>query len=223
VNEYPIDDVHRLIAGLDTLLVRLRSDGPTKIAVERLPELIETIHELDGWRNTTYLQTKVGINGSLLNQFMKLRGSVNRHDAIKIADRLRGYLRAQDQAFGNYAGEVVAEPPSTSMPAETEQGGTVAPLRIKSESWVTIIPSRDVAMKIAAISSLLDTILVQIKNSNAPPDNQILTELERKQLISILETALNLLRSPMVETGFLKKTSEALKKGAQSAIEKQTQ
>jgi hypothetical protein len=57
-------------------------------------------------------------------------------------------------------------------------------------------------MKIGAISPLLDSIIVQTKGANEPPDQQILTEIERKQLIAILETALNVLRSPLVEKAY---------------------
>jgi hypothetical protein len=78
-------------------------------------------------------------------------------------------------------------------------------------------------MKIGAISPLLDSIIVQTKGANEPPDQQILTEIERKRLIAILETALNVLRSPLVEKGLLRKTQTILKKGAESAAEKGVQ
>lgn len=74
-------------------------------------------------------------------------------------------------------------------------------------------------MKIAAIASLLDTIIEQATRSNAPAEDQFLTQIERQQLIAILDTALNVLRSPMVEPGLLKKTQGMLRRASESAIE----
>jgi hypothetical protein len=221
VSGYPLDDVHRLIDGLDDLLRRLNGRGtPDKIPVNELPELIEAIHELDGWRNTTYLQTKVGINGSLLNRFMTLRGSVSSRDAVKIADRLRSYLKSQDQS-------TVADHAEIAIEGGTAEGVIKAaeqpkPPVLIAEQWVAVSTSA-MKMKIAAIASLLDTIVEQIKHSNAPDDEQVLTALERRQLIAILETALNVLKSPIVETGLLKKARDGLKKAAISAAEKHVQ
>ena len=74
--------------------------------------------------------------------------------------------------------------------------------------------------KISALSVILDSIIQQAGRSNAPEEEQALTQIERQQLIAILETALNVLRSPIVESGLMKKAKEALVKGAMSATEK---
>ena len=220
--EYPIEDVHRLLGGLESLLVELRSRGPDRIRVEELPELVETIHELGGWRNTTYLQGKLGINGSLLNQFMQLKGSIRRSDALKIADRLRSHLRSHDQA---------AEAPSPRVQPRSETAERSTRRRrsqksttiVKAEQWIAVRESSEIKLKIGAIASLLDSIIQQIRHSNAPPRDQILTDLERQQLIAILETALNVLRSPMVESGLLRRTIKMLRKASGSAAEKGVQ
>lgn len=217
--EYPLDDVHRLLDGLDSLLIRLRSSGPEKIRVDELPELFETIHELGGWRNTTYLQGKLGINGSLLNQFMQLKGSIRRSDALKIADRLRSHLRSQDQATNQPVvidRDRLRKKPRKKSPQKTS-------IAIKAEQWISLRETSEVKLKIAAIASLLDSIIQQVRHSNVPPEDQLLTEIERQQLIAILETALNVLRSPMVEAGLLKRTTTTLRKAATSAAEKGVQ
>jgi hypothetical protein len=218
--EYPLEDVHRLLEGLDALLVTLRSSGPERIAVEGLPELFETIHELGGWRNTTYLQHKLGINGALLNQFMQLRGFIRRSDALKIAERLRTYLRSQDQA--------TVEPKLPDRPTaprkRKDKKETLKPTAIvKADHWIAPRESSEIKLKIGAIASLLDSIVQQIRHTNAPPEHQVLTEIERQQLIAILETALNVLRSPMIEKGLLKRATETLRKGAESAAERGVQ
>jgi hypothetical protein len=221
--DYPIEDVHRLLEGLDSLLSTLRSSYAERFQIDDLPELFETVIELDGWRNTQYLQTKVGINGSLLNQILKMKGPIRRGEAIQIADRLRSYLRSHDQRSAPRPSrpkakkKKEAKPPATPSPAKRTRAVFVG------EQWVAVRTSNDVKMKISAIASLLDTIVDQIKHSNAPPEDQLLTDIDRQQLIAILETALHVLRAPLVEKGLLKKTEGVLKKGAESAAEKGVQ
>ncbi|MGD9921123.1 MAG: hypothetical protein AB7V13_06705 [Pseudorhodoplanes sp.] len=217
MSDYPIDDVHRLLEGLDSLISNLRSLGPETIRIDDLPELFETIHELGGWRNTTYLQTQVGINGSLLNKFLKLRGTISRSEALKVADRLRSHLKSYDQA-----GALSDADSSREIPRRSKREPANA-VGITAELWVAVRTTSDIKMKIGAISSLLDSIIQQTKGANQPPNEQILSEIERQQLISVLETALNILKSPLVEQGLLKKAKSILTKGSESAAEKGVQ
>ncbi|MEH2508426.1 hypothetical protein V1290_007237 [Bradyrhizobium sp. AZCC 1578] len=71
--------------------------------------------------------------------------------------------------------------------------------------------------KINLISVLLDSIVVQVKGANAPTAEQLLTDVERQQLIAILETTLNVLKSPLVETGMLKTAQKTLKEASGKA------
>nr|WP_049961971.1 hypothetical protein [Methylobacterium sp. B34] len=90
---------------------------------------------------------------------------------------------------------------------------------IGAEAWRLVVPSNDLKAKIAALSSLLDSIISRIEGSNAPPDQQVLTQLERNQLIAILETALAVLKAPMVERGLLKRLKQTLGNTAAKAAE----
>ncbi|MGN6411983.1 MAG: hypothetical protein ACTHK9_11165 [Nitrobacter sp.] len=83
--------------------------------------------------------------------------------------------------------------------------------------------SSQVKAKIAVISALLDEIVTHVLRANVPENEQILTKIERQQLIAVLETALAVLKSPMVEKGLIKQTAEIVKKGAASALEKGVQ
>ncbi len=56
-----------------------------------------------------------------------------------------------------------------------------------------------------------------------PPEQQALTQLERAQLITILETTLAVLKAPMVETGLLKKAGKALSRVVRKAAEKKVE
>jgi hypothetical protein len=61
------------------------------------------------------------------------------------------------------------------------------------------------------ISGLLDDIVTHVQRANVPEDDQILTQIERQQLIAVLETALAVLRSPMLEKGLLRQTADMLR------------
>ena len=54
-------------------------------------------------------------------------------------------------------------------------------------------------------------------------DQAAITEIERQQLIAILETALAMLKGPMVEPGLLKRLGDSAKSTAKKTIEKQAE
>jgi hypothetical protein len=134
----------------------------------------------------------------VLNKFVKMRGVIRKPLARKVADRLRSYLKSQDQAFPQPELKRSAEKEERARPSARP----IVREAFVGEKWIDVRISSDVQMKIGAISPLLDSIIVQTKGANEPPDQQILTEIERKQLIAILETALNVLRSPLVEKAY---------------------
>jgi hypothetical protein len=94
---------------------------------------------------------------------------------------------------------------------------------VHAEEWVAIKPTPAIKGQIADLASLLDSIVQHANRSNLPPDEQALTEIERAQLIAILETSLSILKSPMAEKGLLKKAGTLLKKGAEKTAEKKVQ
>jgi hypothetical protein len=213
--EHPLEDIHRLIDSTQVAIRRIEAAPTNSIQVNRLPELSEVVLELLGWTNTAYVQNELGINSTILNKFVKMRGVVNKNVARQVADRLRSYLKSQDQKF--------PEPAVREAPTQLSQKKDVAPLTVSAEQWVTVKLSSDIKMKIGAIGALLDSIIEQTSRTNAPDQDQILTQIERQQLIAILETALNVLKSPLVEKGILRKAQSVLKKGAESAAEKGVQ
>jgi hypothetical protein len=143
------------------------------------------------------------------------------HVALTVADRMRTYLKSQDQASAPPWKASPRKRPAPQRPPGASQN--VRTVAVPGETWIAVRADSDIKMKIAAVASLLDSIIAQAAHSNLPPDDQILTSIEREQLIAILETALNVLRSPLVEKGLLKKTQGVLKRGAQSAAEKGVQ
>lgn len=104
---------------------------------------------------------------------------------------------------------------SWSKPTFVGWGGTTA-------QWVRVEFTNDTKQKIAVVSAILDTILVQVKGANRTAD-EVLTDIERAQLVAVLETVLQVLKAPMVEKSLLTKAQEALTRVTSRTAEKQAE
>jgi len=221
MSELPLEDIHRLLDTIEDIRSDLSQMKTRDVRVSDLPDLSMVILEVLGWTNTAYMETKLGIESSILSKFVKMRGKVPLHVARSVADRLRTYLKSEDQVSPDSKRPETSRdtpPPKTQTPKQE-----IAAVSVAGERWIAIRDRSEIKMKIGAVASLLDSIIEQTSRANAPSDDQILTKIEREQLIAILETALNVLRSPLVEKGLLKKTQGVLKRGAESAAEKGVQ
>lgn len=219
--KFPIEDIHRLLDTIDQIKSDPQLSGRNAnrtVDVGTLPDLSMVVLEVLGWTNTAYMENKLGIDPSVLSKFVKMRGKVPLHVARAVAERLRTYLRSEDQAFAQRKQPARKKEP-TPPKKQNVEGRTVAVARMLGEQWLAVGGSSEIKVKIGVISSLLDSIIDQTKHANAPPDQQIMSEIEKQQLIAILETALNVLRSPLVEKGLFKAARKALRKGAEAAVE----
>jgi hypothetical protein len=141
-----------------------------------------------------------------------------------VAERTRNWIRTFDQRTQEQL--PASEPKAQSFTPDGERAKPSAPaptFSFAAERWIAVGSSGEIKAKIHAISFLLESIIDQTARSNLSSEEQILTELERRQLIALLETALALLKSPMVEKSLLHKVGEALKRAADSAAEKGVQ
>jgi hypothetical protein len=214
--EIPLEDVHRLLDTLEGVKRDLSSRRSRHINVEELGDLSLVLLEVLNWTRSAYGEKNFGINPSLLNKLVKLRGTILLRDAHVITERLQSYLRSEDQATPTV--------PQREPGRRVSRGAAKSDiLSFKGEGWVLSGTTSENKARISLIASLLDTIVEQVQHSNAPPREQLLTEIERQQLIAILETALTVLRSPLIEKGLLAKTQSVLKRGAESAAEKGVQ
>jgi hypothetical protein len=211
--EHPIEDVHRLLETVDIALQKIERAPTPSLQVNQIPELSEAILELLGWTNTAYMENTLNINSSVLIKFVKMRGVVRKNVARAVADRVRSSLKSMDQRFGEPIPPLQAKPISVK----------IAPTSFAGEQWIAIKEASEIKMKIGAVASILDSIIEQVRHSNLPSANQALTELERRQLIAILETTLAVLKSPLAERGLLKKAKSALEQAAMKSVEKGAQ
>ena len=95
--EIVLNAVHRLLDKLDKAIRKLGARKAENVDVADLPELVEVLREVLGWTNAVFIETSLKINPAILSKFVKRRGSVPLHVARAVADRLRNYLRSQDQ------------------------------------------------------------------------------------------------------------------------------
>jgi hypothetical protein len=207
----PIDEVHRLLELLDDALAEIARHRGQNMDASDVPSLCEAVIEIEGWVNPDAMGGIVGINASIVNRFKRLNGGVRKSDAAAVAGRLKTYIKSQDQT-------VVQQPSSRPKPKPKPK-----PFTIEGEQWVAIQLTSDTKAKINIISTMLDSIVENVKHSNMPSSEQALSEIERGQLIAILETALAVLKGPMVERGLLKQARSVLEHGAMKAVEKGTQ
>jgi hypothetical protein len=117
--------------------------------------------------------------------------------ALTVADDLRG-------ADGEDAPE--------SVLWRAERGGW-------SADWVTRNDTDQLTVLREALSSLIDSLRT---SNSAGADDSAINELTRKELITILETALNMLKGPMVERGFLSRTGVWVRDLGKKVLERES-
>lgn len=91
------------------------------------------------------------------------------------------------------------------------------------DEWVYVKRGSRAKEIIVAVSELLDEAVFLAKTTNLPEDQAALTDIERAQLIAILETTLAVLKAPMVEPGLLKKTARIAREVAEKTAKKKVE
>jgi hypothetical protein len=95
--ELVLSAVHRLLDKLDKAIRKLGARKAENVNLANFPELVEVVREVRGWTNAAFMEANLKINPAVLSKFIKRRGSVPLHVARAVAERLRNYLRSQDQ------------------------------------------------------------------------------------------------------------------------------
>jgi hypothetical protein len=224
-------NIHANLETIEQTIAQLGDDKRKDIDVTDYSEFCLAVNDILGYDNTAYtdMASTLGINPGILNKFLKFRGKVPTHTARTMADRLRSYVRSLDQQTPKRQpppqdqGRTALGTPRRQPKPEAAKVADAQPLTFTAEQWSMVQLTTETKAKIAAISSLLDTIIVQMKRTNVPPEHQAITDIERQQLIAVLEAALAVLKSPLVEKGLLKKAYEGLTRASKKAAEKQVE
>ncbi len=221
-DEYSIEDIHEMLDQLDETIEWLNSIETLKIEVNEIPHLYFIIGQLSGWYSiySSDLPSELNVPPSQLNKLTKISGVIDTYSALNVANRIKSFLRTIES---NHSISPIEE----TIPKERNKNKTTEldhkPLSVSSSEWIFVKKSDSVQNHIHALINIFDNTITRINNSNLPPEEHFLNELERAQLIALLETTLNMLKSPMVETGMLKKVSASLKDAAKKASNKKLQ
>lgn len=117
--ETPLDDIHRLLDLVDDAISEIERRPTNSVQVSQLPALSEAVLEVLDWSSTAYVENKLGVSPSILSKFVKMRGVVGKRQALMLAERLRTYLKSEDQRT-----EPAELGPSESLPrSDTKQSG----------------------------------------------------------------------------------------------------
>jgi hypothetical protein len=197
-------------AKVHPILQELRAGSDHRIDVNRYPELRVALREIDGWSETPDTYPKFAQGRAFAKFKLGKSKSVGREHLAGLLDELCSHLLYRARSTRYQEQSKAREPPTSEL---------LAALAVDGDTWVAIRATPEIKRQIGLIGSLIDNILLQVRHANAPEGEQLLSEIERAQLIAILETALNVLKSPLAEKGLLKKAKTILNKGAESAAE----
>lgn len=235
-----MDQLHELIDELEGELEVLNgySDKNIEVSPAHFSGIIETAFLLsDGVGYGSALESLLRVPAPMINKITRNYRSMRVGDLYTIAEKMRASLRSIE-------GEIAAQTHET-LDRKDEEGpidvpkttgtaiGTIGPLmaqasatvgypKVVASRWVFLSETKSTKDLIKGISASLDQIIMISKGSNLPPDQASLTAIEKAELIAVLETALQMLKAPMVEEGLIKKLMKLLKGTIQRNAENST-
>ena len=214
---FSIEQIHEMLDGVERSLTRLRSANlhskvmPTSF----ISDGVSVIYDLD----LEDMLGSAGISRTLANKLKNLDGSLPANVMLAALERVRSYLRRIESEHKNEDGGTDEDQRIVELDRVVERNPP-NPIPVWAETWTYIRPGSRAKVIISELSDLLDEILLFAKSTNLPEDQAALTDMERAQLIALLETALLMLKGPMVERGLLKKLSNAAEEAAIKAARK---
>lgn len=242
-HDVDLDQLYEFLDCLNYDLELLRSlDSETEqIEATELRGVCVSVGELFGYW-TAYdseLARRLQISPKLLNNFIRHFKPISVQEAKVLVSKLISYLKSIE---GEIAAQETVEDQhdstevvSTAKDQEDEQQATREGVRLAASEWAELPKSDTVKKSIAAISILLDSLVIIANSSNLPEERRALSKIERAELVAILETALLILKAPLVEKGLMsnlmsrlgevvsktatKKTEQALGQAADEALE----
>jgi hypothetical protein len=183
-------DVNETRNTLALFLSRAPMEGFGKYEIDYLAAAIPRIQDRLGYPSLSALAGDVGVSARVL---------ADRTGKYPSPPRLYNYQRIL-QGLMDLCDRFLAE---NAMETPIEFRGYPA-------DWRPVPPS--MAGKFAEVGNLLAEIVIEIRGRNDTADlDRIIDPVRRAQLIAALETALAVLKSPMVEVGLLQRVQKILK------------
>ena len=205
-----IDQLYDIIDMLDDDIRELEGTGRERVDVFRYQGIFEAVTFLD----ELGMSNRLGLSHMDLDKFQRMSGTIDSAVLRQLSGRLKSLLREAEgtiRAIAATAAPIASQPPQHSI---TDQA-----VGIIAVEWVLNDRNKNAEL-IAELSELLDEAIVRARGTNLPPEKTALSAFQRKTLIDMLETALQMLKAPLVEKGLLKKLGEAAGEGAVAAVKK---
>ena len=212
-SDLDLEDVHRLLDFVEGSLEELGSNNEDRVGTSETNGLAIAFLELyDGFLDYGSPEAReLGVPPKLAKSLIKPGATLLRSDAIILGNRLRSLLRTLEGQLGTPIEP--KEPTADSSSAPSDQAdSTPTTIRGGPAVWALIPHSNTIKTKTAQLAQLLDDIIYAMRSSNLPEEDRALSDIERAQLIAVLETAISLLKAPMVERGLMLKCSDWLKR-----------
>ena len=229
-HDISLDRLHEILEEIPIdleLIIEIKDMGEDFVGPYQVPFLSEACQDIFGYWSAygTDIPRSLTMPPKLINNFIKDFDDVHVDDAKMMAERLISYLKSIE-------GQVAAKQlGSTSGVLRQSKDSSGENLRREMENafnnveagWIVLERSDEVGVIIAELSGLLGRIIRTAKTSNLPQNARSFSELEMAQIIAILETALNMLKAPLVERGLLKKAADKLSDVGRKTAEKKTE
>ncbi|MBA3447837.1 MAG: hypothetical protein H0T56_09560 [Pseudaminobacter sp.] len=211
-----IDHLYELHEKIEEDLATLQNEWENDLIY--YPGIVEAVHFLGGYG----FEGRLGLSTMDLSKFNRSRGPVETATISKIASRVQSLLKEMEGEVRSMARDAPVPPMRAPLPQINDDEKVSGAVVIQPVKWVPV-PRRQHGDLIAHISALLDEAVYLARTTNLPPDRVALSQLERAQLVALMETTLALLKGPLVEKGLLKKVADAAKDGAISAAKRNTE
>ena len=225
-----LDRLHEMLEEIPIdleLIVQTKDKGEEQIGPYQLPFLSDACQDVFGFWSAygREIPRSLTMPKKLINNFIKDFDDVHVDEAIMIAERLISYLKSIEGQIA--ANELSSEPrlpvePRVS-PHDIRKDNLVEAFKNDDVGWILLDRSDEVGTIIAELSGLLERIIRTAKMTNLPPNARSFSELEMAQIIAVLETALAMLKAPLVEKGLLKKAAEELSEVGKRTAKKKSE
>lgn len=206
-----IDRIYEILEMLDDDIRALDGVRHKSVDVFRYQGIYEAVEFLGEFS----MSNRLGLSDMDLYKFQRMSGTIDSSVLWQLSGRLKGLLREAEGTI-----RTIASLPAVSVPVPPSRVSTAeAPVQVITIGWVRNDRDRNAEL-IADLTQLLDEAVSRARGTNLPPEKAAFSEFQRKALIDLLETAVLMLKGPMIEKGLLSKLGTAAGEGAASAVKK---
>lgn len=206
-----IDQLYDILDLLEEDAKDLETAKRERVDVFRYQGIFEAVTFLD----ELGLSGRLGLSAMDLDKFERMSGTIDNAVLRRMTGRLKSLLREAEGTIRSIA----AQPVAAAATAATQVPPAEAAVHVIAVEWVRNDRDKNVDL-IADLTELLDEAVTRARGTNLPPEKAAFTEFQRKALIDLLETAVQMLKGPLVEKGLLRKLGDAAGEGAATAVKK---